>query len=376
MRIHTAWFAAMMAAPLGAQTGTVVLEASRIVVAPRTVVTGDAAKIAMRGGQIVGVGTEISRDALDGAKRIRFDGATIVPGLVVAHDYLDLGSDLGESIDAFTPSLVAADAFDPFDAALRRFADGGVTSVGLAPASENTFGGLGSVVQWHEDGGEVLLDTTYLKVALVQEALDQNRYPTSRMGAADLVRRSFEEASAPLANRDRDQRTLTDALAGSRNVAIHARTEGEIVEAIDLCRELGIRPILLGGQHANEHVDALRDLGASVVLGTLDFGDDLDRLRLPAILERAGVPFSFAGSHPIALRRSAALAVRHGASRDAAMAALTRVPAEQLGLADKIGGLRRGQNADLAVFSGDPIDLTSKRLAVFITGERVALEKE
>ena len=125
---------------------------------------------------------------------------------------------------------------------------------------------------------------------------------------------------------------------------------------------------------ATDCVHELSEIGASVVLSTLHYSDSIERLTLPAKLEKAGIPLSFAASHPVALRRSAAIAVRHGLSRDAAFAALTRTPAEQLGATDSIGSLRNGHRADLAVYSGDPIDLTSDLLAVFVAGER--LEKE
>ena len=73
---------------------------------------------------------------------------------------------------------------------------------------------------------------------------------------------------------------------------------------------------------------------------------------------------------------SAALAVRHGLSRGAALAALTRIPAEQCDAAATVGSLREGCHADFLVFSGDPLDLSSRLEAVFINGRRIDIEED
>jgi len=104
------------------------------------------------------------------------------------------------------------------------------------------------------------------------------------------------------------------------------------------------------------------------VLGTASPDAKVAQLELPAKLEAAGIPFAIAGE-PSTLRWSAALAVRHGATRRTALSALTRVPAEMLGMQDRIGSLRAGCDADFAVWSGDPVELTSELLAVYVDGE-------
>lgn len=354
-----------------AQERAVVVEADRIVVAPRTTLEGADARLAFRAGKVVGVGSEIPRDLLDSARRVRFPGATIVPGFVVAHDYLELASDLAEQITAFTPALEAADAFDPFDKSLTRFAQGGVTGVGLAPSSFNTLAGAASVVQWTPYGGDVLEPATYLKAALVPESLNQQRFPTSRMGAADLIRQRFTDVSSALAPNDADHRRLAEVLQGGRQFAVHARTVAEITEALELCAEFELQPLILGADEAGSCIEMLRTAGATVVVGQLDFDDDTEKLELPAALAAASIQFSLSAPHPDQLRRSAALAVRHGLDRDTALAALTRIPATQLGVQDRVGSLRTGHSADFAVYTGDPLDLSSTLQAVWIQGVRV-----
>ncbi len=349
----------------------VVVEAARVVIAPGTVLEGDDARVAFRDGKVLAVGREIPNELLERSKHVRYAEATVVPGFVVAHDYLSLGNDLAETIDAFTPSLHTADAFDPFDEALPRFARGGVTTIGLAPLSKNTFAGIAAAVTFDGKTGHVMTDDAYLKLALVRESLDQQRYPTSRMGAADFVRTQFADARNPLVAPDAAHTVLREVLDGNRKLAVHARTRGEIITALELCGELGVQPILLGATEADECLDRLRGSGVSVVLGALDYDAKQQVLALPATLAGAGVPFSFAAGDPRALRRTLALAVHHGLAPDAALAAVTRTPAVQLGVADHAGTLLVGRDADLAVFDGDPTDLTSRVVAVWCYGTAI-----
>jgi imidazolonepropionase-like amidohydrolase len=68
------------------------------------------------------------------------------------------------------------------------------------------------------------------------------------------------------------------------------------------------------------------------------------------------------------LRQTAGVAVANGLSWDAALAGLTRVPAEIFGVADRFGSIERGRRANLVVWSGDPLEVTSVAEQVFIDG--------
>jgi imidazolonepropionase-like amidohydrolase len=384
------------------------VRATRIVVAPDVVLENDA--LLIRDGKVAAVGPEIPEASKRGVRGVELDG-TVVPGFVNPHSHLSLGEDLAERTDAATPDLRAADAFDPFDQLLAVHARHGVTAVGLAPLSANTLAGIAAAVRAGTTG-EVLSDAAYLKIALVSESLDQRRFPTSRMGAAELLRRSFERARSHTGDDPRST-ALRDALAGTTRLAVHARAHADIVAALDLCEELGLEPLLIGADEAARSLPRLAALGASIILGPLEADSAPQLLALPAQLEGAGIPFSFMADrdpsvregsapprapgardrerftassptplpapvpgNPENLRLSAALAVRHGLSRRAALAALTRVPAEQCGVADRCGSLRQGCFADFVVFSGDPVDLTSRCLSVFVGGVRFDPETE
>lgn len=383
---------------------TTLVTAKRIVVAPDTVLEDSA--LLLRNGKVVLVGPEIPAEAKRGVPVVSFDG-TLMPGMVLAHTYLGEADDLAERTDAVTPQLRAADALDPFDDTLAQLARHGITTATVAPVSANTLAGLAAVVKTGEVA-TVLTPESYLKAALVDESLDQERYPTSRMGAADLLREKFRAAREGPADTP-ELAALRAVLDGRHRLAIHARERAAIVEALNLFEQLGLPPLLIGAEEIEDVLPRMAKLGGSVILEPLHAGDPLPRLELPAKLEAHNVPFSFSidgapqagdhqdngmrevapgvfvfvGSaptapatagkpgHPDLLRLSAALAMRHGLSRRAALEALTRTPAKQSGVDDHVGTLRQGRDADFVVFGGDPLDLSSPVLAVYVGGRRI-----
>lgn len=348
--------------------GTLLVEAARILVGPETELRDSA--ILVRDGKVLFVGQEIPADAKRGAERVAFPGATILAGMVNPHCSLGLGTKLAERIDTFTPELLAADAFDPFVDELQQAAHAGVTTVGLAPSSLNAFAGQGAAVHTGQIG-EVVVESTYLKMSMVDAAFDQNRFPTSRMGAADLIRNAFKRARSPLGG-DLRVKVLADVLNGGRHLALHAESEAELRCVLDLCEELKVKPLLVGCREAHKVLDRIAALASGAVLAPLEFGSPEHYLTLPAALEKRGVPFSFMAERHDGLRISAALAVRNGASAKAALHALTDVAATHADANTLVGDLREGKSADFVVFSGPPLDLTSRLLRVYIAGVPVA----
>lgn len=364
--------AAALAASLGclfaaaATAQDLLVRAGTVVIAPDTVLRDG--EFLVRQGRIAYVGTDIPTEARARAQRVDHPGATIVPGFVLAHTWLGQEAELAERATAFTPSLRAAEAFDPWQEELPPLLRFGITAAALAPSSRNTAGGIAALIRPGKEQGELRSDDLYLKLSLAQVARSQDRPPTSLMGAIDLLRRALQDAK--LASGGADQRVLQQVLQKSRRVMIHADTYAELSAALDLSKEFGIEPILLGAAEADKVLPRLVQTRAWIVLGSLSPDAPLQALQLPATLARASVPFAFAG-RPQLLRLSAALAVRHGLDRRTALAALTRGPATLLDQQQEIGSLRSGCSADFAVFGGDPLDLDTPLLATFLGGQRV-----
>lgn len=356
-----------LAVPALAQTETVLVRASRIVVAADTVLENDA--LLLRGGTVAYVGKEIPEAAKTGATVLDYSGKTLVPGFVVAHTHLGQAQDLAERVTAATPELRASEGFDPFDPQLLRFARAGITTVGLAPTSGNVLAGLACAVRCGESG-TLSAEATYLKVALTAESFDQGRHPTSLMGGAELLRARFQ-ACRGAHNGHQPAKELQDVLSGARKFAVHARTHAEISSALELCEQFSVQPVLIDGTEAEKSLLRLEALKASLILAPLTLDSSPQLLRLPALLAARKIPFSFRADRPAELRLAVALALRHGLPRAAAWQALLRTPAEQCGLAEGAGALRAGMNADFAVYDGDPLDLSSRLVAVHVGGKKL-----
>ena len=98
-------------------------------------------------------------------------------------------------------------------------------------------------------------------------------------------------------------------------------------------------------------------------------------LAAPGILDRAGVPVSLITDHPVVpieyLVTQAALAVREGMDADAALRSITINPARVMGVDDRVGSLEEGKDADVVLWSGDPLALASRVLRTWVSGREV-----
>lgn len=350
--------------------GSLLIEAAEIHISASRVLKNSA--ILVRDGKVLYVGKEIPAAARAGATRLSFGKSILVPGFVNPHSSLGHGNNLSERIDTFTPELLAADAFDPFAEGVRKSAQAGITTVGLTPSSLNAFAGQGAAIHTGRIG-QVIVESTYLKMSMCDAAFDQNRYPTSRMGAAELIRNSFKSAGSAIGPTDMRLKVLHDVIQGGRQLALHVQTEAEITGALELCKEIKLKPLLVGCDAAHKCIDAIAARCSGVILAPLSFASSRQRLTLPARLEKLGVPFSFMAERPEQLRISAALAVRYGASKQVVLSALTETAAKHVEADQQVGTLFEGKSADFCVFDGHPLDLTSRLTHTYIAGvEHVA----
>jgi imidazolonepropionase-like amidohydrolase len=347
-----------------------------LVVCKRLFVTADTAiepgEFLVRDGKVAFVGSEIPAEARARAKKATFADATIVPGFVLAHTTLALERELAERAVALTPDMLAKDAFDPADEKLADLPRHGVTSAVLSPSSSNVAGGIAAIVEpgSHHGGkqqnGTIRANEAYAKFALIPASRNPERQPTSLMGAVDMLRNAFQDArTGALAG---EAAAALNAVArGERKAVFHADTRAEILAVLSVCKPLGIEPVIAGAADASECTNELAAARASLILGNLLPEARDERLMLPKQLEEKGIPFCFTGD-PSLLRSSAALAVAYGCSRKIALAAITSQPARICGAESTHGALRTGCDADFAVFSGDPLDLTSRPIAVYGNG--------
>lgn len=350
------------ASPLLAQD--VLVRSKTVVIGPDSVLTDGA--FLVRQGKVALVGADIPAEARAAATVADYGDATIVPGFVLPPTTLGRDRDLAEGALAFTPDLRAVEAFDPWQEELLALPRHAITSLLLSPSPRNVAGGIAVFVKPGKKGGSVAAPEAHLSLSLSSAARSPERQPTSLMGAMDLLRTTFTTAKTGTQGGP-DAAVLRQVLQGSRPVAIFADTFVELTAALELGKEFGFTPVLVGARDAEKVLPRIVQQKAAIVLDTLRPDMRSTQLALPSKLAEAGVPFCF-GGRPEHLRLSAVLAVRAGLDRKTALQALTRTTATMFGQQAIAGALRQGNAADFAVFSGDPLDLDSVHVATWIDG--------
>ena len=147
-----------------------------------------------------------------------------------------------------------------------------------------------------------------------------------------------------------------------------------------LAEEFGYKLVVNHGTEAHLVADFLAERDIPVILGPLFTSRSKVELRQrtlrsAGILARAGVRLAITTDHPVVpinfLVHQATLAVKEGLDPETALRTLTVNPAQILGLDERVGALKPGLDADVVIWSGDPLDVMSRALRVFVRGRQV-----
>jgi imidazolonepropionase-like amidohydrolase len=370
----------------------------------------DNGVVLIEGGKIKAVGPAASVQVPPGAKVVDAAGRVVTPGLVDSHSHLGLGPSGGvtednETSNPVTPELRIIDSIHPEgegpdELQFRRALAEGVTAVVARPGSGNVIGGQSAVLKLR--GGTVddmvILFPADMKMALGRKGAYASKgvMPTTKMGAAYLVRKALVEAAeygqalerydkekaknpkaAPPA-RDLGKEALLKVVRREIPVHIHVDSSDDIMTAVRLAEEFKFLRLSLG--HAVEAYKVAGELarrGVTVVVGPqMTAYDDEGRLvNLAGYLAGKGVPVDIMTDADVVqesfLRYQAAIAVKYGMDPKEALKSITFNPARTMGLEGRIGSLEPGKDADLVVFDGDPFDVATRTVAVFIDGRIV-----
>jgi imidazolonepropionase-like amidohydrolase len=160
----------------------------------------------------------------------------------------------------------------------------------------------------------------------------------------------------------------------------HCHRADDIATAVRLAREFGYRLVIDHGTEANLLADLIAAESIPVVIGPLFTSRSKVELRNrslanPGKLAAAGVTIAITTDHPVVpihfLIHQATLAVKEGLDRDTALRSVTINPARILGVADRIGSLEAGKDADLVIWSGDPLDVMSRAERAYLDGREI-----
>ena len=362
----------------------------------------DAGKIVAVGGP--GFAVPAGAEVVDAA------GKWVLPGFIDAHAHVGLaeeaegwaGRDVNESTRPVTASVRALDAINPDDQGFRDAIGGGVLAVNVNPGSGNPIGGQTVALKcWGRVVDQMVLrEPSGVKSALGENPKrtfgDRHETPSTRLGTAAVIREAFTAAGNYLAklaaaedqppaerkpvDRDLGLEALGRVLRREIPWRQHCHRADDIATAIRLSREFGYELVIDHGTEAHLLADLIAAQSIPVIIGPLFTSRSKVELRNrslanPGRLDAAGITIAITTDHPVVpinfLIHQASLAVKEGLDAGTALRAVTINPARIVGVADRIGSLEPGKDADLVIWSGDPLDVTSRAERAYQDGREI-----
>jgi imidazolonepropionase-like amidohydrolase len=388
-----------------------------------------AQTIAITGGRVVPIegapidsGTVLLRDgtiaAVEGpgfavpasAEVVDAAGKWVLPGFIDAHAHAGVseeaegwaGQDTNERTDPVTAQVRAIDAINPADLGFRDAISGGVLAVNVNPGSANPIGGQTVAIKcWGRTVDEMVLrEPAGVKSALGENPKrvygERHETPATRLGTAAVIRSAFVAAqnyqaklaaatdggtdSRGPAERDLKLEALSRVLRREIPWRQHCHRADDIATAMRMAREFGYDLVIDHGTEAYLIADQIAAAGIPVVIGPLFTSRSKVELRNrslanPARLAAAGVTIAITTDHPVVpihfLIHQVTLAVKEGLDPVTALRPVTIHPAHIIGCAGRIGSLAAGKDADLVIWSGDPLDVMSRAERAYVNGREI-----
>jgi imidazolonepropionase-like amidohydrolase len=369
----------------------------------------------IRDGVIDAVGPASAVTIPAGAAAVDCAGKVIMPGLVDTHSHIG-GVGGADGSAPIQPGVRVFDSLNPFDSGWRRTVSGGVTTANVMPGSGHLLSGQTIYLKMRRPDGKpprtidalTIRDdagapTGGIKMANGTNMMGAPPFPGTRGKSAFLVREQFiraQEYARKVADAKKPDGTIDDARLPPRDLGLeslasvmnrtkivhhHTHRADDIMTVIRLGDEFGFRVVLHHVSEAWKVADEIaaaqkrgRVIGCSAILVDSP-GGKLEAAELHmdtgATLERAGVNVAYHTDDWITdsrlFLRMAALGVRAGMSRAAALRSLTLAGAEMMDLQGRVGSLVKGKDADFLILSGDPFSVYTKVEQTWVEGAKV-----
>lgn len=352
-------------------------------------------------GKIVAVGDAATVRLSSEVEIVDVTGKVIMPGLVDSHSHIGGGAGADGS-NPIQPDVRVLDAIDVRDDSIQKAQAGGITTVNVMPGSGHLVSGQTLYLKLREGRAiEDLLITLPdgtiaggLKMANGTNPMrTSGGFPGTRGKSAALVREQFikaQEYKAKLerAKDDADKRPardlalemLVEVLDGKRVVQHHTHRHDDILTVLRLQQEFGFKVVLHHVSEGWKVADEIARAGVAASIIYVDSpGGKLETKEMSfttgAALEKAGVLVGLHTDDGVTdsrhFLRAAGLAVRGGMSRDGALRAVTLANAQMLGLAERVGSLEAGKDADFIILNGDPLSVYTQVEQTWVDGRKV-----
>ena len=340
-----------------------------------------------------------------GAEVLDVQGMEAYAGFIDAHSHLGLagygigyeGTDYNEMNDIVTPHLRGVDGFKPMQPSLEHASRAGVTTVCVGPGSANVLGGtffaVKTVGRCVDD--MIVKDPIAMKCAFGEnpKRCYRDKCDSSRMTTAAKLRemlfkaREYErkivaagDDESKLPAFDMKLEALRPVIRGELPLKAHAHATEDIFTAIRIAKEFGLKLTLEHVTEGHLIVEELAKAGYPCAVGP-SLGDaskwELRNMSFttPGILARAGIQVSIITDADVIpqeyLPLCAGLAVKSGMDPFDALQAITINPARHAGIADRVGSLEEGKDADIVIANGSPFEVSTNVCAVFVNGQNI-----
>ncbi len=358
------------------------------------------ADLLVRDGKIAAIGEHL--ELPEGGEEIVVTGLHLTPGLIDCHSHIATDGGINEVGQAITSEVRISDFIDSSDITIYRQLAGGVTTANILHGSANPIGGQNCVIKlrWGESMDRVKMSDAPpgVKFALGENVKQSGRssptrYPASRMGVEQIIRdqllaarlydaehrryRSGDHQGLP-PRIDLQLETLAEVLRGERWIHCHCYRQDEIVTFLNVLDEFNVQVGTL--QHVLEGykvAERLKQHGAMASSFADWWGYKIEAFdAIPhngAMMDDQGIIVSFNSDDAelgTRLNTEAAKAIRYGGVDEvAALKFVTRNPALQLRIADFVGSIEVGKDADLVIWSGPPLSSTTRCEQTWIDGK-------
>ena len=310
------------------------------------------------------------------------------------------GDDGNEETDPVTPQLRAVDAVNPMDRCFKEAAAGGVTTVLTGPGSANPIGGQWLAMKTAGRRIDDMLVSGYAGMKFAFGENPKNTYhdkslsPNTRMATAAIIREQLKKAQhymkdidAALADDELDEpefdakcEALLPILRREKKAFIHCHRADDIFTAVRIAKEFNLDYVIVHCTEGWMVADILKAEGVSAVCGPILCDRSKPELRNMNVAGMArmfeqGMETALCTDHPVIpvqyLPLCAGVAVGAGLPWYEALKSITVSAARIAGIADRVGSVAPGKDADFTLYSADPFLPYSRPDRVFILGEEV-----
>ncbi len=327
------------------------------------------------------------------------ENLNVYPGFIDAHSHIGIAEDKissqndtsNENTNPTTPAIRGLDSINPMDSAFHNAIAAGITGVMVGPGSSNAIGGQFAFIKTY---GRRIDDMVVLSPAAIKIAFGENpmncyglngNMPSSRMGIASLIREELFRARQYFSQNQSGNEEFTlecyrELFEKKIPLKAHVHRADDIFTAIRIAEEFDLELTL---DHCTEgHLIAkeIAESGYPAIVGPSLASRNKDEVSLSdfktaGILHDAGVTVAITTDHPVSriqyLPLCAGIAAKEGLGETAALRAITIDAARICKVDARLGSLKEGKDADIAIFEGNPLEINSYVKATIINGEIV-----